>query len=150
MASWYRLDAGLVRRGGGGLLSAGFSAHGLLQGSGSYGREEVTTPRDGYVVSFAHFHEHGLRVPPHPFFWGLLHHYQIEPQLERDLANRDFHHIVLGIPGDRTPLQALEVFLCHLLGQEEGWVNGLDRLRWNPPSQTSGPQVHGHHHHEIQ
>ena len=26
------------------------------------------------------FHERGLVVPPHPLFWGLLHHYQIELQ----------------------------------------------------------------------
>ena len=39
------------------------------------GREEVPAPHDGYVVSFEPFHEHGLTIPPHPFFQGLLHHY---------------------------------------------------------------------------
>jgi len=31
-------------------------------------------------ISFAPFHERGLAVPPHPFFQGLPHHYQIELQ----------------------------------------------------------------------
>ena len=43
-------------------------------------RKEAPAPPDGYVVSFALFHERGLTVPPHPFFWGLLHHYQIKLQ----------------------------------------------------------------------
>ena len=42
------------------------------------GHEDAPASLDGYVVSFAPFHEHGLMVPPHPFFRGLLHHYQIE------------------------------------------------------------------------
>jgi hypothetical protein len=44
------------------------------------GHEEVLAPCDGYVVSFTHFQERGFRVPPHPFFRGLLHHYQTELQ----------------------------------------------------------------------
>ncbi|XP_066356955.1 uncharacterized protein [Miscanthus floridulus] len=44
------------------------------------GHEEVPAPPDDYVVSFTPFHEHRLTIPPHPFFWGLLHHYQIELQ----------------------------------------------------------------------
>ena len=44
------------------------------------GHEEVLALSDGYVVSFTLFHEHGLMVPPHLFFRGLLHHYQIELQ----------------------------------------------------------------------
>jgi hypothetical protein len=35
---------------------------------------------DGYVVSFAHFHERGLAAPPHRFLLGLLHYYKIELQ----------------------------------------------------------------------
>jgi len=35
-------------------------------------------PPDGYVVSFAHFHERGLTTPAHKFLWGLLHFYKIE------------------------------------------------------------------------
>jgi hypothetical protein len=44
------------------------------------GREEASTSLDGYVMSFAPFHERGLMIPLHPFFQGLLHHYQIELQ----------------------------------------------------------------------
>ena len=44
------------------------------------GHEDAPAPPDGYVVSFVPFHEHRLMVPPHPFFWGLQHHYQIELQ----------------------------------------------------------------------
>ena len=40
----------------------------------------MPTLHDDYVVSFTLFHERGLAVPPHPFFQGLLHHYQIELQ----------------------------------------------------------------------
>jgi hypothetical protein len=40
--------------------------------------EELPAPRDGYVVSFAHFNERWFGMPPHLFFRGLLHHYQIE------------------------------------------------------------------------
>jgi hypothetical protein len=38
-------------------------------------REELPAQRDGYVVSVTHFHEHGFRMPPRPFFRMLLHHY---------------------------------------------------------------------------
>ena len=41
-------------------------------------REDAPAPPDGYIVSFALFHECGLTVPPYLFFQGLLHHYQIE------------------------------------------------------------------------
>ena len=44
------------------------------------GHEDAPVPPDGYIVSFVPFYERGLTVPPHPFFWGLLHHYQIELQ----------------------------------------------------------------------
>jgi len=37
--------------------------------------EEVPMLLDGYIVSFAPFHERGFTIPPHPFFRGLLHHY---------------------------------------------------------------------------
>jgi hypothetical protein len=42
--------------------------------------KKLPAPRDGYVISFAHFHERGFEMPPHPFFPGLLHHYQLELQ----------------------------------------------------------------------
>jgi hypothetical protein len=35
-------------------------------------------PPDGYVVSFAHFHERGLAAPAHRFLLGLLYQYRIE------------------------------------------------------------------------
>ena len=44
------------------------------------GHEDALAPPDGYVMSFAPFHECGLMILPHPFFRGLLHHYQIELQ----------------------------------------------------------------------
>ena len=43
-------------------------------------REDVPTPLDGYIIFFMPFHEHGLMVPPHLFFRGLLYYYQIELQ----------------------------------------------------------------------
>ena len=58
------------------------------------GRKEAPASPDGYVVSFTLFHEHGLAVPPHPFFQGLLHHYQIELQ---HLNPNGIQHIVAFI-----------------------------------------------------
>ena len=48
--------------------------------------EDALAPPDDYVASFVLFHEHGLAVPPHPFFQGL------EPQ--QDLAHRGLHRDV--------------------------------------------------------
>ena len=42
--------------------------------------EDVLMPPDGYIVSFVPFHECRFTIPPHPFFRGLLHHYQVELQ----------------------------------------------------------------------
>ena len=42
--------------------------------------EDMPSPPDGYVVSFAHFHERGLATPAHGFLQGLLHYYKIELQ----------------------------------------------------------------------
>ena len=42
--------------------------------------EDSSLPLDGYVVLFAHFHEHGLTTPAHKFLLGLLHFYKIELQ----------------------------------------------------------------------
>ena len=42
------------------------------------GEEDVSSPLDSYVVSFAHFHEHGFATPTHIFLWGLLHYYKIK------------------------------------------------------------------------
>ena len=42
--------------------------------------EDLSSPLDGYVVSFAHFHERGFVTPAHRFLRGLLHYYKIELQ----------------------------------------------------------------------
>ena len=44
------------------------------------GNEDSSSPPDGYVVSFAHFHECGLTTPIQKFIRGLLHFYKIELQ----------------------------------------------------------------------
>ena len=44
------------------------------------GNEDSSSPPDGYVVSFAHFHERGLTTPTQKFSRGLLHFYKIELQ----------------------------------------------------------------------
>ena len=41
---------------------------------------EEPQPPEGFVVSFAHFHERGFAMPAHLFFWGLLDYYQVELQ----------------------------------------------------------------------
>ena len=77
MDSWYRSDVTHAHM-------EGLIKHGLLRRRTNAaewlvpGHEDTPAPPDGYVVSFAPFHERGLVVPPHPFFQGLLHHYQIE------------------------------------------------------------------------
>ena len=40
--------------------------------------EDMPSSPNGYVVSFAHFHERGFVTPTHRFLWGLLHYYKIE------------------------------------------------------------------------
>ena len=40
--------------------------------------EDELQPLEGYVVSFAHFHERGFAMPAHQFFRGLLDYYQVE------------------------------------------------------------------------
>ena len=42
--------------------------------------EESSSPLDGYVVSFAHFHERRLVTPVHRILRGLLSYYKIELQ----------------------------------------------------------------------
>ena len=79
MDPWCRSDItfqrmeGLVRRG---LLHARTLAEEWLLP----GEEDLSSPPDGYVVSFAHFHERGFVTPTHRFLWGLLHYYKIELQ----------------------------------------------------------------------
>ena len=58
------------------------------------GHEDVSMLPDGYIVSFVPFHERGFTVPPHLFFWGLLYHYQIEPQ---HLNPNKIQHVVAFI-----------------------------------------------------
>ena len=38
------------------------------------GEEDVPSPPEGYVVSFAHFHVWGFATPAHKFLRGLLHY----------------------------------------------------------------------------
>ena len=64
---------GLVRRG---LLHVWTSVDKWLLPS----EEDLPSPPDGYVVWFAHFHEHGFTTPTHRFLRGLLHYYKIELQ----------------------------------------------------------------------
>ena len=79
MDSWYHFDVTHARM-------EGLVKHGLLHGRTDVvewlvpGHEGVSAPPSGYIISFMPFHNSGLGVPPHPFFWGLLHHYQIELQ----------------------------------------------------------------------
>ena len=42
--------------------------------------EDAPSPPDGYIVSFAHFHEQGFVTPAHKFLRGLLHYYKVELQ----------------------------------------------------------------------
>ena len=77
MDSWYRSDVTHTRM-------EGLIKRGLLRGRTDVvewlvpDREDALAPPDGYVISFALFHERGLTIPPHLFYWGLLHHHQIE------------------------------------------------------------------------
>ena len=77
MDSWCRSDITfqrmecLIRRG---LLRARTSIEEWLLPS----EEDMSSPPDGYVVLFAHFHERGFMTPTHRFLRGLLHYYKIE------------------------------------------------------------------------
>ena len=78
MDPWYRSDItfqrmeGLVRCG---LLYPRTADEWLLPGE-----EDLPSPPDGYVVWFAHFHEHGFTTPAHRFLRWLLHYYKSELQ----------------------------------------------------------------------
>jgi hypothetical protein len=58
---------GLVNRS---LLRARTATHEWIVPDG----HDFSTPPDGYVVSFMHFHERGLVAPQNHFLQGLLHH----------------------------------------------------------------------------
>jgi hypothetical protein len=62
---------GLVNRS---LLCARSAAHEWIVPDG----HDFAASPDGYVVSFAHFHDHELAAPAHRFLLGLLHYYKIE------------------------------------------------------------------------
>jgi len=55
------------------------------------GDEDTLSPPDGYVVSFAHFHERGFATPAHKFLRGLLNYYNVELQ---HLSPNGIQHIV--------------------------------------------------------
>ena len=40
--------------------------------------EDASSPPDGYVMYFAHFHEWGFTTPARKFLRGLLHYYKVE------------------------------------------------------------------------
>ena len=69
MDLWCRSDfnfprmEGLIRRD---LLRAWTSAEEWLLP----GNEDSSSPPDNYMVSFTHFHEHGLTTPAHKFLRG--------------------------------------------------------------------------------
>ena len=42
--------------------------------------EDEPSPPEGYVVSFARFHERGFAIPTHKFLWGVLDYYKVELQ----------------------------------------------------------------------
>ena len=77
MEPWCRSDItlqhleGLVRHG---LLCPWTTAEGWQRP----GNEDVSSPPEGYVVSFAHFHERGFATSTHKFLWGLLNYYNVE------------------------------------------------------------------------
>jgi len=79
MDLWYRSDVTHAHM-------EGLIKHGLLHERTDAvewlvpGHEEALALPDGYIIFFMLFHERRLAVPPHPFFQGLLHHYQIELQ----------------------------------------------------------------------
>ena len=55
------------------------------------GDEDEPSPLEGYVVSFAHFHERGFTIPAHKFLRGLLDYYKVELQ---HLTPNGVQHIV--------------------------------------------------------
>ena len=56
------------------------------------GNEDEPSPPEGYVVSFAHFHERGFAIPAHKFLRGLLDYYKVK--LQHLTPNRVQHIMV--------------------------------------------------------
>ena len=56
--------------------------------------EDAPTLPEGYVVSFACFHERGFCHPCPQVFWGLLHYYKVELQ---HLTPNGVQHIAMFI-----------------------------------------------------
>ena len=77
MEQWSRSDVTLQRL-------EGLVRHGLLHSLTDAeewrlpGNEDKPSPPEGYVMSFAHFHERGFATPAYKFVRGLLHYYKIE------------------------------------------------------------------------
>ena len=77
MEPWPRSDVLHVRMEGlakKGLLCVRIAVNGWIVPGG----EDVSSPSDGYVVSFIPFHERGFVTPPHRFLRGLLHYYGLK------------------------------------------------------------------------
>ena len=75
MDPWCRSDITFQRM-------EGLVRHGLLHAEEWLlpDKDDLSSLPDGYVVSFAHFHERGFATPTHRFLRGLLHYYKIELQ----------------------------------------------------------------------
>ena len=72
------------------------------------GEEDVSSPPDGYVVSFAHFHERGLVTSAHRFLSeaaALLQDRSVASQSQRNPAHGDIHCPMRGVPRDQPPLR---------------------------------------------
>jgi hypothetical protein len=75
--------------------------------------DELVVP-DSYVISFMHFHKHGLESPPTGSsrasspLWDLA----LASKSHWDSAYPSLHHALCGVLGDLAPLWTLEVLLC--------------------------------------
>jgi hypothetical protein len=77
MAMWDRLDCTSEHMGD--LIQCGLIRSWITVGEWELPQgDEYLTPPLGYVVSFAHFHECGFTMPPHPFLLELLYYCKIQ------------------------------------------------------------------------
>ena len=132
-----------------GLLRARTSAEEWLLLS----EEDLLSPPGGYVVSFAHFHEHGFINPPPPQISlgaaALLQHRATASQPQQDPAHGGVHRPVRGAPGDQPPLRSMEVLLhCHPPEQEgeeqQAGAVYADGVRRHLAPKQSGQRVPAH------